>query len=299
MTGSYTSPKIGFIGFGQVASTFSRALAEHGARIFAYDILLEGDRGRQVLEQRAAGTDVCFCPLPDMVAGVDDVLCTAATHVAIAVAERCVPWLKPEQVYLDLNSTSPAIKVEIDRIISQSSADFVEGAILGAVGTGGARVRILASGSRGQEVACKLTRLGLNVSFHSDVIGRASTFKMLRSVFSKGLEALLIEFLVAAKRAGLKEDLWKEVTGLMRRHPFEQTAANWVQTHAVAYERRYHEMEQVLNTVRDLGLDPVMTAATSAFFARSLSLGLDTIFLQEPDQMDLVISFIDQHLGDC
>jgi 3-hydroxyisobutyrate dehydrogenase-like beta-hydroxyacid dehydrogenase len=31
----------------------------------------------------------------------------------------------------------------------------------------------------------------------------ASIIKMLRSVFSKGLEALLIEFLVAGERAGM------------------------------------------------------------------------------------------------
>jgi 3-hydroxyisobutyrate dehydrogenase-like beta-hydroxyacid dehydrogenase len=120
---------------------------------------------------------------------------------------------------------------------------------------------------------------------------------MLRSVFSKGLEALLIEFLVAAERAGLKGDLWQEVVGLMRRHPFEVTAANWVQTHAVAYERRYHEMEQVVNTMRELGLDPVMTAATTAFFARSRSLGLDTAFPEKPGDVDQVISFIDRQLG--
>ena len=35
-------------------------------------------------------------------------------------------------------------------------------------------------------------------------------FKMLRSVFSKGMEALLIEFLVAAERAGIRADLWAE-----------------------------------------------------------------------------------------
>lgn len=290
--------EIGFIGFGQVASTLSRALIAHGAHVSAYDLLLEQDGGREVLQERAKGPDVCFCALPDMLARVDEVLCTAATHVAVEIAARCAPLLRPGQIYLDLNSTSPAVKVEIDRLIGHSPADFVEGAILGAIGTDGAGVRILVCGARGPEVADRLTRLGLNVGLYGFEIGRASAFKMLRSIFAKGLEALLIEFLVAARRAGLEHELWDEVVETMRRHPFEELAANWVLTHSVAYERRYHEMVEVTRTMRELGIEPVVAAATEAFFERSLSLGLGEAFARKPQEMEQVIAFIEQSLGD-
>lgn len=290
-------PNIGFIGFGQVALTLSRALIAHGAHIFAYDILLEQAGGRELLQKRAEGLDVCFCTLSEMLVCVDDVLCTAATHVAVEIAGQCAPLLRSDQIYLDLNSTAPAVKVAIDRIVDRSPADFVEGAILGAVGTGGPRVRILVCGGRGLEIADRLNQLGLNLCFYSDEIGQASTFKMLRSIFSKGLEALLIEFLVAAKRAGIENKLWDEVVGLMRRHPFKETAANWVQTHCVAYERRYHEMVQVTRTMREMGIEPVMTSATESFFERSLSLGLGDAFAAKPDEMGQVIAFMEQYLG--
>ncbi|MBN1582304.1 MAG: NAD(P)-dependent oxidoreductase [Anaerolineae bacterium] len=298
MVKPHVPAQIGFIGFGQVASTFSRALIAHSARIFAYDSLLEQDGGRELLQERAEGLDICFCALPDMLKCVDVVLCTASTHVAVEIAEQCVPLFRSGQIYLDLNSTSPAVKVAIDRIVGRSPADFVEGAILGAVGTGGARVRILVCGGRGQEIAGWLNQFGLNLFFYGNEIGRASTFKMLRSIFSKGLEALLIEFLVAAKRAGLENDLWDEVVGLMHHHPFEESAANWVRTHSTAYERRYHEMVQVTRTVREMGIEPIMTAATEAFFERSLSLGLRDAFEGKPGEMDRVIAVLEQYLGD-
>jgi 3-hydroxyisobutyrate dehydrogenase len=224
------------------------------------------------------------------------VLSTAATQAAKEIAQACLPYLQPGQVYVDLNSTSPSVKVEIDEIIAPSGADFVEGAILGAVGASGARTRVLVGGEKGPEVTQKLTRLGLNVIHYSFEIGKASTFKMLRSIFSRGLEALLLELLIAGKRAGIEHDLWEEVTGLMSRHPFDQVASNWIQTHAMAHERRYHEMVQVAETMREIGVEPIVTAGTEAFFRRSLSLGLGNAFAEKPDSMEQVIDFMTERL---
>jgi hypothetical protein len=101
--------------------------------------------------------------------------------------------------------------------------------------------------------------LGLNARFYSEEIGKASMFKMLRSVFSKGMEALLLEFLVAAERGGIRADLWNEVTTLFANQPFEKVALNWVRSHSGAHERRCHEVEQVAEVLRGLGVEPVMT----------------------------------------
>jgi 3-hydroxyisobutyrate dehydrogenase-like beta-hydroxyacid dehydrogenase len=290
--------RVGFIGFGEVASTFSVPLVDHGVQVAAYDILLAQAGGQAVLQRRTRIGGIRFLPLHEMLAGVDYVLCTAATHVAKAIARESVPYLRPGQVYVDLNSISPGVKVEIAEIVARSGASFVEGAILGAVGATGAATRILLGGSRAEGAATALAALGLNASFYSPEVGKASTFKMLRSIFSKGLEALLLEFLTAGKRAGIQRDLWEEVTGLMRRHPFEQVAANWVQSHAMAHERRYHEMVQVAETMRELGVEPLMTVSTEAFFRRSLSLGFKDAFPERPDSMEAVIDFMEARLAE-
>jgi 3-hydroxyisobutyrate dehydrogenase-like beta-hydroxyacid dehydrogenase len=291
------TPRIGFIGFGAVASTFARSLAAHGAHIHAYDVALDEEGGCERLARRAGESGVQFLPLDEMVESVAYVLSTNAADVALLVAEQCAPLLGPGQVYLDLNSTSPQVKRQIGHAVAPSGADFVEGAILDAVGAAGARARILLGGSRAQQVAQALGRLGLNAAAFSDQIGPASTLKMLRSVFSKGVEALLIECLVAARRAGLQDSLWGALNDTMRGASFEAQANNWVRTHASAHERRYHEMIQVEDTVRDLGLAPVMTAATRAFFARSLGLGLGGAFPHGAETMDAVIAYLERQLG--
>jgi 3-hydroxyisobutyrate dehydrogenase-like beta-hydroxyacid dehydrogenase len=287
--------RIAFIGFGEAASAFAAALASRGVQVAAYDVLLDRPMGRELLQARARKTPIEFCSLPEAVNGARFVFSTVTTTVALEAARGCVGHLKPGQMYVDLNATEPSVKGEIERVVEPSGAAFVEGAVLGAVGVTGGSTEILLGGPHGGRAARELKgELGLNVRFYSAEIGRASTFKMLRSVFSKGLEALLLEFLVAGERAGIRDDLWREVTELFSTNSFEKVAANWVCSHAVAHERRYHEMVDVAGVLRKLGVEPVMTAATEELFRRSLALEMKEAFAARPERMDEVIRFLEE-----
>jgi len=176
------SVKVSFIGFGEVASIFSKPIREKGAKVAAYDVLLGQERGKQILQERAQAGGIEFGPLPQVVRNADYVLSTVTTQAAKEAAQECAAFLEPGQIYVDLNSMAPSVKVEVGDIIQSSGADFVEGAILGAVGTTGARTHIVIGGEKGREVAETLTRLGLHVSYCGPEIGKASMFKMLRSI---------------------------------------------------------------------------------------------------------------------
>lgn len=278
--------RVAFIGFGEVAATFGAALAARGAEVRAYDV-----------KPRPPVAGVALLPLAEALGGASLVLSTVTTSVALAAARQCVPHLAAGHTYVDLNATDPAVKLEVERVIAPTGAAFVEGAILGAIGVSGAKTEILLGGPHARNAEALLAgTLGLNARFYSETVGQASMFKMLRSVFSKGLEALLIEFLVAGERAGIRDDLWREVTGLMANHPFERTAGNWVRTHATAHARRCVEVQQVAGVLRQLGLEPVMTAATQAFFERSGTLGLPQKFPATPAAMDDVVRHFDERL---
>jgi len=278
--------RVAFVGFGEVASAFGAAIAARGLEVRAFDV-----RARPPL----AG--VRLLPLAQALRDASVVLSTVTTSVAPEAARQCAPHLGEGQLYVDLNATGPEAKLEIERLVSPTGAAFVEGAILGAVGVSGANTEILLGGPHAKDAERLLAdQLGLNARFYSETVGRASTFKMLRSVFSKGLEALLIEFLVAGERAGIREDLWREVTELTARHPFAHSASNWVRTHATAHARRRVEMQQVAGVLRGLGLEPVMTAATEKFFERSARLGLDEKFASTPATADDVIRHFEERL---
>jgi 3-hydroxyisobutyrate dehydrogenase-like beta-hydroxyacid dehydrogenase len=247
------------------------------------------------LQQRTPEAAVRFLPLAELVEGSDWILSTVTTHAAEAAAQAATPWLGPGKTYVDFNSTSPEVKQEIARLVSATGAHFVEGAILSAIGVSGAAAKILIGDPSGPASAETLSRYGLNAVYYSAEIGRPAAFKLLRSVFSKGMEALLIEFLVAGHRAGIQNDLWREVVELFDRGSFERTATNWIASHATAHERRYHEVVQVADQLRALGVTPIITEATERFFRRSGELGLNTAFAGRQPSRDEVIAIVAAH----
>ncbi len=289
--------QVGFIGLGEVTTTLSRELVRNGAKVRAFDTLSATPGGRKILEERIAGSGVKLSTLEEVAADSHYVLSAVPTQEAVSAARAASPHLKRQTIYVDMNSTSPADKIAIGRIIEASGARYVEATILGAIGAGGAATRIIIAGTEGEKVAAELSDLGLNVEYYASEVGRASMFKMLRSVFSKGLECILIELLLAGRRAGIEDDLWSEVCRFMRDHPFDTVADNWIRTHPVACERRYHEMVQVNGTLRALNLDAPMSRAAESFFLRSCGLGVGEAFQQKPESRGTVLQYLESRIN--
>ena len=215
--------------------------------------------------------------------------------MAVEIAKEAARHLRAGKIYADMNSTSASVKNRIARVIEPSGADFIEGAIFSAVGETGSKASILVCGKRGEEFSGLMNRLGLvNVKYFSPKIGEASQVKMIRSVFSKGIECLLLEMLIAGRRAGVADYLWKDIVDFMTKNSFERVAENWIKTHPIACERRYHEMVQVVETLRELQLEPLMTRGTLDFFERSRTLGLEKVFHAKPDSFWEVPNYLEK-----
>jgi 3-hydroxyisobutyrate dehydrogenase-like beta-hydroxyacid dehydrogenase len=94
-------------------------------------------------------------------------------------------------------------------------------------------------------------------------VGAAAALKMIRSVMIKGIEALTFECFLAAKRAGIVDEV---AVSLKNNYP----SLDWnriieynlerMASHGI---RRADEMDQVAETLRELGLDPLMATATA------------------------------------
>jgi 3-hydroxyisobutyrate dehydrogenase-like beta-hydroxyacid dehydrogenase len=250
-----------------------------------------------VLAARVRGQAPEFVPLARLAERADVVLSTVTTDVALAAAKGCAAHLRKGQVYVDLNATAPGVKREIGALVAAAGADFVEGAILPAVGVMGAKSQVLACGARAAEVAAAMNALGLNFTPYGEEIGKASSFKMMRSVFSKGLEALLVECLLAGRRAGVEEDLWREIVATMDAKSFEDVGGNWVRTHGTAHERRWHEMVEVAGLLRELRVDAPMTQGTVALFERSTRLALKDSFKSPPAAAADVVAALEQRIA--
>ena len=278
--------RIGFIGFGEVGRAFAHEMRFKGAEVFYYDVM-----------DKKPEPWIGSLSLSDLIERCDVILSTASTHRAVEIAEEAVTHLRAGKIYADMNSTSGSVKNRIAQVIEPSEADFIEGAILSAVGETGPKASILVCGKRGEEFSGLMNRLGLiNLKYFSPRIGEASQVKMIRSVFSKGIECLLLEMLIAGRRANVAEYLWKDIVDFMTKNSFERVAENWIRTHPVAFERRYHEMVQVLETLREIGVEPLMTQGTKDFFERSCALNLEKAFKTKPENFWDVPNYMEGEL---
>lgn len=279
--------KIGCLGYGEVGSAFANRLAERGISVVCHD--------PRVSEAGGAHLNITFVKFSEAVAGNDFVLSMVTTTIAERIAADAARHLEGGQFYVDLNSTAPAKKRAIAKIVENSGAHFVEGAIMEAMAAAGANARILIGGAHMSHAAEILAEVGLNCEAYREDVGAASLFKMLRSVFSKGVEAVLIETLLAAERGGVREDIWAEIQRTFQNTPFEKMAHGWVTSHASACKRRRDELAQVNDVVRDLGLTPQMCAAASQVFEASVADGLNDAFDHPPAEMTDVVEWLNRH----
>jgi 3-hydroxyisobutyrate dehydrogenase-like beta-hydroxyacid dehydrogenase len=131
----------------------------------------------------------------------------------------------------------------------------------------GLRVPMLASGEAADGVARSLRRYGADIEVLAGPAGLAATRKLLRSVFYKGMAASFVEALEAARAAGLED--W--LTGHIAEDLASQDAATLVRIvtgtrqHAV---RRGHEMAAAAEMLTDLGVQPIMAAASQHLHER-------------------------------
>src|SRR3974390_2028904 len=109
---------VGFVGFGEAGSSIAKGLKSAGiSRIFAFDIAPDKVR------HRAADTAVPLVGSNRELADSAGVIFSTVTCArAKEAAEQTAPYLRSDHIYADLNSVSPALKQEIDRVISASGA---------------------------------------------------------------------------------------------------------------------------------------------------------------------------------
>lgn len=288
--------KIGFIGFGKVATEFSKGFQQSGLlEVWAYDKILEDPLQKSKMQKRAAELNVkLVSDIASLIEGCEIVLSTVTVDAAIEVAKQSALFLGKQNTYADLNSTSPGTKREIAHIIEKTGANFVEGAILGTISSYGFRVPIMVCGKRVEKFQNLMNRIGMNMTYVGKAIGKASTIKMLRSVFAKGVEMLLVEMLQGAVRHGVENYVMENICKYMDGSSFFSIANNWLTTHAVHAERRFWEMEQVIETLREVGVEPIMATATREKLKASVDLRLREFFEgREPKDYHRVIAAIE------
>jgi 3-hydroxyisobutyrate dehydrogenase-like beta-hydroxyacid dehydrogenase len=276
--------KLGLIGFGEVGSEMTRGLKGAGVEgIVAYDVKQEDPTWGGQLKQRREYAGATLLPTPQAVLdSVNVVVIAVPGSNARAVARQLCPFLRPEMLYVDLTTASPAEKHEIDEAVRGTGALFVDAAIMARVAIYQHKASILASGNGADLFIRLLAPYGMQIEKVSDVAGDATGIKFVRSIFSKGFPALMVEVLEAAAVMKIEHLVLKSLSATMDAQPFEQVAKYHVSGSSIHAARHLHEMESVVEMLESMQVNPVMTKATCERLKWLTSLDLKRKFGDRP-----------------
>jgi 3-hydroxyisobutyrate dehydrogenase len=256
------TPIVGFIGFGEAGSTIARGLRSAGIeRIFAYDI----KGGDPIILGHARETQTTLVDSSSDLAEAATILfSTVTSSSALDAAKEAVAYLGPQHTYADLNSVSPALKQEIAKVISESRASFVEAAVMAPVKPYGHNVPMLLGGPGAEAFAATMRPFGMQLEVLKGAkVGSAAAVKMCRSIVVKGLEALLFECVLAATTFGADDLVFASLQESWPGVDWKKLADYTIGRVVVHGERRAREMEEVAETLRAIGIDPIMAEATA------------------------------------
>lgn len=250
------SHALALIGYGEAGSTFAAA-AGWQAPARAWDRL----EPRRRLA-RSGGLHTADQP-GEALAGAGLALSLVTADQALAAARDCAPLLAPGALWCDMNSVAPGTKRLAAAAVEAAGGRYVDVAVLAPVHPARLAVPLLLSGPAADAAAAALADAGFgNIRVVGAEIGRASAIKMIRSVMVKGIEALTAEMMLAAAAAGVTEEVLASLDASDKAQPWAARAAYNLERMVSHGARRSAEMAESAQTLRELGIEPVMTAGT-------------------------------------
>jgi 3-hydroxyisobutyrate dehydrogenase-like beta-hydroxyacid dehydrogenase len=260
------SLQVCLLGFGEVGQALAVDLSGRGiTAVAAWDILFpvpdSPPRRALVVQKVPAATSA-----QEAVASADLVISAVTAAQDVAAARSVAPHLKRNAYFLDVNSVSPAVKVETSQIVKAAGGRYIEAAIMSPINPKRAASPMLFGGPHAAEFLPIARKLGFSsASVFSDRVGSASAAKMCRSVIVKGMEALLGESLLAARRYGVEDAVLNSLSSLLAKDDWHAQARYMIARSLVHGRRRAEEMREVARTIVEAGFEPRMSSACAVW----------------------------------
>lgn len=254
---------IAIIGFGEVGGILAHDLRAAGVgHIAAYDIAFADPESPQSCAARERGATRC-ANAAEAAAGADIVISAVTAGAALNAARTAVPGLAHGPFFLDLNSVSPGTKREAASVVERAGGRYVEAAVMTSVPPDGIRSPMLLGGPHAAAFIALAAPFDMRLTAFSQEVGAASSVKMCRSVMIKGLEALTTECLLTARRYGVERQVLASLADTLPHEDWHRLARWMISRPLVHGRRRAEEMREVARTVRDAGIEPILSTPTA------------------------------------
>jgi 3-hydroxyisobutyrate dehydrogenase-like beta-hydroxyacid dehydrogenase len=252
-----------FIGFGEAGQAIAAGLRDAGTvgPMSAWDILFPKPEGEKLVKAAESIGVRRASSAADAVRDAAIVITAVTAASSVEAAKSVKAHLAGKPFLLDINSVSPGRKQDTVKLLGDA-ARYVDVAVLAPIYPARHQTPLLLAGPDAEAIAPTLAALGMRATIARTETGAAAAIKMVRSVMIKGIEALTMECFVAAARAGVIDEV---AASLKNNYP----GLDWatvvpynLERMASHGERRAAEMEEVADTLRELGVEPLMATAT-------------------------------------
>lgn len=256
------TPRLSFIGFGEAGQAIAAGLREAGVeRIAAWDILFPQAEGEK-LKQAGAKIGVRLAAsAADAVREADIIISAVTAASSVDAAQSVKAHLSGNPFYLDINSVSPGRKQETAKLLD-GRARYVDVAVMAPIHPARHKTPMHIAGPQIEAIAPIMQALDMRLIVAGPQVGAAAAIKMIRGVIIKGIEALTEECFIAATRAGIADEV---AASLVNNYPtldWNKIVEYNIERMASHGTRRAAEMEEVADTLRELGVEPLMAEAT-------------------------------------
>ena len=255
---------ISFIGFGEAAQAFVRGFQQEdiAPSLCAYDIKTDGAEADNKRSDYAACAVTGERQISAACAKAGIIFSLVTAQNAEGAAAKAAESDLNNALFLDCNSCAPETKRRSAQKITDAGGRYVDVAIMTPVHPKLHKSPCLLAGPHAQDASEAMQALGMQTQIAGEAIGDASTKKMIRSVMIKGLEALTIECFLAARAAGIEDDILASLEGSFPGFDWKARAPYMFERVATHGIRRASEMEEVVQTLNDLGIAPHVTQGT-------------------------------------
>lgn len=273
---------IAVIGLGEVGGYYAGGLAQGGANVKAFDIMmLQDPQNEKFLRFEKEGIRLAWS-MEELLNGSDLVLAVTTASAAVQTALSAKPHLRQGQIYVEFNSAVPAVKEQIQEILC--GIDVVDGTTMASAKQLRHKTPVNISGEKGKEVSDILNRYGMCTEYIGEKVGQASALKVIRSIFMKGFEAALVESMYTAEVYGVAGKNMESILSFFRTKSMEELLNMFITTDVIHARRRAEEMEAICHMLQEADLECTMSEASMKKLNWVGKLGMEKEWTNQPPE---------------
>ena len=253
--------RIALIGLGEVGQALACDLQRaERVQLSAWDRLFPVEGSEPQRAARARTFVSAASSMAEAVGGCAIVISAVTAGECRAAAAEAAASLTRGAFYLDLNSVSPQTRSEAARTIEVAGGRYVEAAVMSPIAP-----QRIASPRVARRLSCaRVSAAGTVAGLrgHRGVLGpdrRGVRREDVSSVIVKGMEALLAESLLTARRYGVEDVVLASLQDLFPLEDWPRQARYMISRSLQHGRRRAEEMREAARTVAEAGLEPWMS----------------------------------------